>query len=90
MLFSSGDERSAIEHYFNKGFCYGTIVQLLAEYHDILLNVKTLKRRPSQFRLRRRNHFHSEHFQAVQVIIKHENEGRSSAHFVCRGMYMWK
>ena len=45
MLCSLGDKRSVIEHYFKRGFCCGTIVHFLAEYHEISLNVKTLKRR---------------------------------------------
>lgn len=45
MLCGSGDKRSVIEHYFKRGFCCGTIVHFLQEYHEISLNVKTLKRR---------------------------------------------
>ena len=45
VLCGSGDKRSVIEHYFKRGFCCGTIVHFLQEYHEISLNVKTLKRR---------------------------------------------
>ena len=76
VLSSSGDERLAIEHYFKRGFRYETIVHFLAEYHGILMNVRTLKRRLRQYGLRRRNHVHSEH--TVWEIIKREIEGPSS------------
>ena len=68
VLTSSGDERLAIERYFKRGFRYETIVHFLAEYHGILMNVRTLKRRLSQYGLRRRNHVHSEH--SVREIIR--------------------
>ena len=72
-------------HYFKRGFCCGTIVHFLAEYHDheISLNVKTLKRR----RLRQfgfdEETILSEH--AIQVIIKGEIAGRSSTLLGYRG-----
>ena len=54
-----------------------TIVHFLHEYHGISMNVRTLKRRLSQYGLRRRNRqVHSEH--SVREIIKREIEGPSS------------
>lgn len=76
VLCSSADERLAIEHYFERGFRYETIVHFLAEYHGISINVRTLKRRLSQYGLRRRNQVHSEH--TVREIMKREIEGPSS------------
>lgn len=70
VLSSSGDERLAIEHYFNKGFRYETNVHFLAEYHGISMNVRTLKRRLRHYGLQRRNHFHSEH--TVREIVRRE------------------
>ena len=43
-LCSSTDERLVIEHYFElRGFRYDTIVHALGEYHEIYMDVKTLK-----------------------------------------------
>ena len=42
-LYSSTDERLVIEHYFERGFRYDTIVHFLGEYHEIYMNVRTLK-----------------------------------------------
>ena len=76
MLCGSGDKRSVIEHYFKRGFCCGTIVHFLAGYHEISLNVKTLKRRRlRQFGLEEETIFIRT---LIQVIIKGEIEGRSS------------
>ena len=40
-LCSSADERLLIEHYFERGFRYDTIVHFLGEYHEIYMNVRT-------------------------------------------------
>ena len=58
--YSSSEERSAIEHYFERGFRYDTIVQFLEKYHDISMNLKTLKRRLREYGLKERNEVHSE------------------------------
>ena len=43
-LCSSADERLVIEHYFElRGFRYDTIAHSLGEYHEIYMNVRTLK-----------------------------------------------
>ena len=75
-LCSSADERLVIEHYFERGFRYDTIVHFLAKYHDIYMNVRTLKRKLHHYGLRRRNQSHSEH--TVREIVKREIEGPSS------------
>ena len=59
-MYSSSEERSAIEHYFERGFRYDTIVQFLEKYHDIYMNLKTLKRRLREYGLKERNEVHSE------------------------------
>ena len=62
MLHSSSDERSTAEHYFERGLRYDTIVHFLFfKYHDICMNLRTLKRRLREYGLRRRNKAHSEH-----------------------------
>ena len=82
MLSSSGDEGLAIEHFFKRGFRYKKIVNFLAQYHGISMNVRTLKRRLRQYGFRRRNHVHSEH--TVWEIIKREIESelRALHHFL--------
>ena len=73
------DKRSILHYYFERGFCFETIVNFLQEYHGISMNERTLKRRLSQYGLRRRNRqVHSEH--SVREIIKREIEGPSSLH----------
>ena len=44
-LYSSSEERSATEHYFERGFYYDAIAQLLEKYHDISMNLRTIERR---------------------------------------------
>ena len=56
-LLPNGSERELIEHYFHKGFRYKEIVLLLRKYHNISMNVRTLKRRLSAYGLKRRNQF---------------------------------
>ena len=60
VLHSSSDERSTIEHYFERGFRYDTIAHFLFEkYHDICMNFcRTLKRRLREYGLRRKNKAH--------------------------------
>ena len=70
---SSADKRLVIEHYFERGFRYDTIVHFLGKYHDINMNVRTLKRKLHHYGLRRRNQGHSEH--TVREIVKREIEG---------------
>ena len=76
VLCSSSEERSAIEHYFERGFRYNTIVQFLEKYHDISMNLRTLKRRLREYGLRNRTEVHSVH--EVREIVKHEIEGSPS------------
>ena len=44
-LYSSSEKRSATEHYFERGFYYDAIAQLLEKYHDISMNLRTIERR---------------------------------------------
>ena len=60
-LYSSSEERSATEHYFERGFYYDAIAQLLEKYHDISMNLRTFKRRLHEYGLRKRNEVHSKH-----------------------------
>ena len=76
MLHSSSEERSDIEHHFERGFRYGTIVKFLEKYYEICRNLRTLKRRLREYGLRRRNEVHSEY--EVREVIKREIGGPSS------------
>ena len=69
-LCSSADERLVIEHYFERGFRYDTIVHFLGEYHEIYMNLRILKRKLHQYGLRRRNQGHSEHTVREIVNVK--------------------
>ena len=46
-------EQEAIEAYFNSGFSYNTILCFLEKYHDMLMSLLTLKRRLSEYNLKR-------------------------------------
>ena len=48
-MCSSADERLVIEHYFETGLRYDTIVHFLCEYQEIYMNVRTLKRKLPQY-----------------------------------------
>ena len=55
LLLSSENvtEREAIEAYFNSGFSYNAILCFLEKYHDVSMSLSTLKRRLSQYNLKR-------------------------------------
>ena len=65
----NGSERELIEHYFHKGFRYKEIVLLLEKYHNISMNVRTLKRRLSAYDLKRRNEFDANDVQFIKDLI---------------------
>ena len=46
-------EKEAIEAYFNSGFSYNTILCFLEKNHDMSMSLSTLKRRLSQYNLKR-------------------------------------
>ena len=69
-------ERFAIEHYFERCFCYKIIVLFLVEYHRISINERTLKRRLRQYEFRTRDQVRSEH--PFREIIEREIDGPSS------------
>ena len=46
-------EKEAIEAYFNSGFSYNAILCFLEKYHDMSMSLSTLKRRLSQYNLKR-------------------------------------
>ena len=50
------DERELIEYYFNCGYSYEVILEFLDRYHDISMSLRTLKRRPSAYGLKRKKH----------------------------------
>ena len=55
LLLSSENvtEREAIDAYFNSGFSYNAILCFLEKYHDVSMSLSTLKRRLSQYNLKR-------------------------------------
>ena len=83
VLCSLADQRCTIRHYFKRGFRYETIVHFLAKYHGISMNIRTFKRRVSEYGLQRRKQVHSEQ---AQEIIKCEIEAPSSL-LSYRGMW---
>jgi hypothetical protein len=50
-LIVLSDERTVIETYFRMGFNYKTIHQFCAPYHDLILSLRTLKRRLREYGL---------------------------------------
>jgi len=68
----NGSERELIEHYFHKGFQYKEILLLLEKYHNISINIRTLKRRLSAYGLKRRNEFDTNDVQHIKEIIARE------------------
>ena len=56
------NERSVITEYFNKGYEYSTIVQLLEKEHDVTMSIRTLKSRLHEYGLKRRNIVYDEEF----------------------------
>ena len=54
LLLSSENvtEKEAIEAYFNSGFSY-VILSFLEKYHDMPMSLSTLKRRLSEYNLKR-------------------------------------
>lgn len=48
------DERAIITQYFQRGFEYDRIVELLEREHDILMSTRTLKNRLKEYNLKRR------------------------------------
>ena len=56
------NQRSVITEYFNKGYEYSTIVQLLEKEHDVTMSIRTLKCRLHEYGLKRRNIVYDEEF----------------------------
>ena len=54
LLQPSASQREIIEFYFHKGYMYKDIVNLLEKYHDVSINIRTLKRRLKDYGLKRR------------------------------------
>ena len=66
----AGSEREIIEHYFYRGFRYDDIILFLEKYHNIDINVRSLKRRLNDYGLKRRESDFDE--QSVKEIIRRE------------------
>ena len=69
------NERQAICTYFNTGLQYKTIVDLLAQYHNVNLSLRTLKRRIAEYGLKKKGNDCLEH---VRSLIGREINGPSS------------
>ena len=64
-------EKDSVKHYFNLGYKYSTILNLLERNHDICMSMRTFKRRLEDFELKKRNvDIDYEHVRAlIQEII---------------------
>jgi hypothetical protein len=70
VFFIADSEREIIENYFHLGYKYDIIVQLLKDRHNIVMNVRTLKRKLALLKLKRRGNQIIE--QDIRNIIKDE------------------
>ena len=78
LLLSSENvtEKEAIEAYFNNGFSYNAILCFLDKYHDMSISLSTLKRRLSQYNLKRNKT--DADLADVERLIRNELDGPSS------------
>ena len=52
---SNESEKYLVKHYFNLGYKYSTILNLLERNHDIRMSMRTFKRRLEDLGLKKRN-----------------------------------
>ena len=78
LLLSSENltEKEVIEAYFNSGFSYNTILCFLEKYHDMSMSLSTLKRRLSQYNLKRNKT--EVDLSDVERLIRNELDGPGS------------
>ena len=78
LLLSSENltEKEAIEPYFNSGFSYNAILCFLEKYHDMSMSLSTLKRRLSQYNLKRNKT--DVNLSDVERLIRNELDGPGS------------
>ena len=69
-------EKEVIEAYFNSGFSYNSILCFLEKYHDMSMSLSTLKRRLSQYNLKRNKT--EVDLSDVERLIRNEPDGPGS------------
>ena len=55
MMADAQEEENIIKEYFNRGFKYEEIIELLSKNHSITMSIATLKRRLKHYGLQRKN-----------------------------------
>ena len=70
------NEKDVITYYFKQNFTYKVIVMFLRVYHDINVSVRTLKRRLSDYGLKRRGNVVTD--DTLKHLIEQEIQGPSS------------
>jgi hypothetical protein len=68
-------EKEAIEGYFYSGFNYDVILNFLSKYHGISMSMSTLKRRLSNYNLKRNKR--DLNLSDIEGMIRHELDGPS-------------
>ena len=78
LLLSSENltEKEAIEAYFNSGFSYNAILCFLEKHHDMSMSLSALKRRLSQYNLKRNKT--DVDLSDVERLIQNELDGPGS------------
>ena len=67
-----GSERDLIKHYFDRGLAYRQITLMLEKYHNIVMNIRTLKRRLKDYGCARRTTVDNELRRRVREVILSE------------------
>ena len=80
-------EREIITHYFHLGYPNEIIWQFLLNYHDIVMSLRTLKRRLRDFGLRRNGNINDDLERRIRQIIENEISNGSGASLGYRSMW---
>ena len=80
-------EREIITHYFHLGYPNEIIRQFLLNYHDIVMSLRTLKRRLRDFGLRRNGNINDDLERRIRQIIENEISNGSGASLGYRSMW---
>lgn len=70
------DEKELITHYFNLHYSYSSIIHFLELYHNIIISLRTLKRRLKSYGLKRNSSNIDQN--ALTIIIEKEIQGPAS------------
>ena len=63
-------------YYFYAGYTYEAIAKFLSNYHDVSMSIRALKRRFSEYGLKKKNRTLSNH--AISQLIQREIQGPHS------------